>query len=344
MNYRRNRATRKYEYVTVGRWSNGLQMNSSGRSEPVMWPGSTYNVPISQCSQPCRPDQIKHVQQGEICCWICTFCQPWEYVKDEFTCEDCGEGWWPDKEKKACYKLPVYYMQWDSLYAILPICLSILGVILTLIVMLTFVKHIDTPVVKASGRELSFVLLSGFLLCYLMTFVLLAKPSALVCAIQRFGVGFGFSMTYASLLTKTNRISRIFDSASHSAKRPPFISPKSQLVITGLLISVQIVCTCVWLVLEPPGTRHWHPSGRRDEIVLKCAIRDESFLISLVYNMLLIIICTVYAVKTRKIPENFNESKFIGFTMYTTCIIWLAFVPIYFGTLNSYQVSIVLSV
>jgi len=54
--------------------------------------------------------------------------------------------------------------------------------------------------------------------------------------------------------------------------------------------------------------------------------------------MLLIVVCTVYAVKTRKIPENFNESKHIGFTMYTTCVIWLAFVPIYFGTHNTFQV------
>lgn len=33
----------------------------------------------------------------------------------------------------------------------------------------------------------------------------------------------------------------------------------------------------------------------------------------------------------RNLPENFNEAKFIGFTMYTTCIIWLAFLAIYFG-------------
>ena len=39
-----------------------------------------------------------------------------------------------------------------------------------------------------------------------------------------------------------------------------------------------------------------------------------------------------------QVPENFNEAKFIGFTMYTTCIIWLAFVPIYFGTGNSFEV------
>ena len=47
------------------------------------------------------------------------------------------------------------------------------------------------------------------------------------------------------------------------------------------------------------------------------------------------VVCTVYAVLTRNIPEAFNESKFIGFTMYTTCIIWLAFVPIYFTSSQS---------
>jgi len=66
--------------------------------------------------------------------------------------------------------------------------------------------------------------------------------------------------------------------------------------------------------------------------------KDQWFMLSLVYNMLLIVVCTVYAVKTRKIPENFNESKHIGFTMYTTCVIWLSFVPIYFGTNNTFQV------
>lgn len=74
-------------------------------------------------------------------------------------------------------------------------------------------------------------------------------------------------------------------------------------------------------------------------MILKCRAKGKSFIISLVYNMILITTCTVYAVKTRKIPENFNESKFIGFTMYTTIVIWLAFVTMFFGTNNSYEVS-----
>lgn len=43
----------------------------------------------------------------------------------------------------------------------------------------------------------------------------------------------------------------------------------------------------------------------------------------------------MYAVKSRGVPETFNEAKPIGFTMYTTCIVWLAFVPIFFGTAQS---------
>ena len=65
-----------------------------------------------------------------------------------------------------------------------------------------------------------------------------------------------------------------------------------------------------------------------------------SLIMSLVYNMILILLCTVYAVKTRKIPSNFNEAKYIGFTMYSTCIVWLAFIPIFFGTNHDYTVDI----
>ena len=56
------------------------------------------------------------------------------------------------------------------------------------------------------------------------------------------------------------------------------------------------------------------------------------------FSQVLIVLCTIYAFKTRKIPENFNEAKHIGFAMYSTCIVWLAFIPIFFGTNNDYKV------
>ncbi|XP_076261780.1 metabotropic Glutamate Receptor [Rhynchophorus ferrugineus] len=330
LNYQRLPNSSGYHYKVVGKWFNFLELNQ----DILIFDHNLSTTPVSACSLPCEVGMIKK-QQGDTCCWICDKCEEYEYVFDEFTCMDCGPGYWPFPDKTACYQLELQYMRWDSLYAIIPTAFSCLGIVGTFAVIGLFIKHNDTPLVRASGRELSYMLLFGILLCYLNTFALLAKPSAVVCITQRFGVGVGFSIIYGALLTKTNRISRIFDSASKSAKRPSYISPKSQVCITCSLIAVQVILTLVWMIIEPPGTRYYYPT--RKTVILKCKIQDMSFLFSQLYNMLLITICTVYAVKTRKIPENFNESKFIGFTMYTTCVIWLAFIPIYFGTGNAYE-------
>lgn len=100
----------------------------------------------------------------------------------------------------------------------------------------------------------------------------------------------------------------------------------------------QVVLTLVWMIIEPPGTRYSYP--HRQLVILKCNIQNMSFFISQLYNAILIMISTIFAFKTRKIPANFNESKYIGFTMYTTCIIWLAFVPIYYGTGSAHETQI----
>lgn len=136
-----------------------------------------------------------------------------------------------------------------------------------------FIKHNDTPLVRASGRELSYMLLFGILMCYGNTFVLLAKPSAIICVGQRIGVGLGFAIVYAALLTKTNRISRIFDSASKSAKRPNFISPKSQLCIACTMTAIQVIITVFWMVVEAPGAGFDFPT--RKTVSLNLALKKR---------------------------------------------------------------------
>ncbi|KAH8269764.1 hypothetical protein KR018_001288, partial [Drosophila ironensis] len=332
LNYQRLENSSGYQYKVIGKWFNGLKLNA----EPVVW-NKEAEQPTSACSLPCEVGMIKK-QQGDTCCWICDSCESYEYVFDEFTCKDCGPGLWPYPDKLSCFALDIQYIRWNSLFSIIPMSIAVFGIAVTIMVIVLFARNHDTPLVRASGRELSYTLLFGILVCYCNTFALIAKPTIGSCVVQRFGIGVGFSIIYSALLTKTNRISRIFHSASKSAQRLKYISPQSQVVITASLIAIQVLITMIWMVVEPPGTRFYYPDRR--EVILKCKIQDMSFLFSQLYNMILITICTVYAIKTRKIPENFNESKFIGFTMYTTCIIWLAFVPIYFGTGNSYEIQI----
>ncbi|KAH8410875.1 hypothetical protein KR222_005608 [Zaprionus bogoriensis] len=322
----------QYRWVKVGEYYEGeLRLNMSEVKFKLQHP----KPPESVCSLPCERGQAKRYVEGESCCWHCFNCTTYQirHPDDETHCLVCQLGTLPDAHKQYCRAIPEVYLRPESAWAIGAMAFSSTGILITLFVVGVFVRHNDTPIVRASGRELSYILLAGIFMCYGVTFALVLKPTNIVCAIQRFGVGFCFTVVYAALLTKTNRIARIFKAGKQSAKRPSFISPKSQLVICTCLIFVQILINAVWMVIAPSHAMHHYPT-REDNLLVCDSYIDASYMIAFFYPIVLIVVCTVYAVLTRKIPEAFNESKHIGFTMYTTCVIWLAFVPLYFGTAN----------
>lgn len=173
----------EFEYSSIGRWTESdyfLQL------EDIQFIQGDKLVPESYCSRPCELGQAKIMRAGDHCCWICKTCAPFEFLPDEFSCRDCGIGRWPVQNKTSCYDLPQKYLRWDSAYSLMSLTIACLGIALTLFVSIIFIKYIDTPVVKASGRELSFILLAGIAFCHLSTFVLLSKPTAFICGSQRF--------------------------------------------------------------------------------------------------------------------------------------------------------------
>ena len=84
-----------------------------------------------------------------------------------------------------------------------------------------------------------------------------------------------YSIVYGALLTKTNRIARIFDASKRSAKRPDFISPKSQLIICSGLIFVQVLINVIWMLVSPPEAIHHYPS--REDNLLLCMVHECFF-------------------------------------------------------------------
>lgn len=324
------------EYKIIGHWTDQLYLNVRA----MQWPGGGKQVPTSICSQPCKPGWRKKIVKGISCCWHCERCDGYQYQADLYTCKMCRFDLRPNKNHTGCQPIPIVKLEWSSPWAVIPVLIAILGIIATLFVVVTFIRYNDTPIVKASGRELSYVLLTGIFLCYATTFLMISTPDVGICSLRRIFLGLGMSISYAALLTKTNRIYRIFEQGKMTVSAPRFISPASQLIITFSLISVQLLGVCIWFAVDPSQAlidyedqRTVDPEMARG--VLKCDISDLSLICLLGYSMLLMVTCTVYAIKTRGVPETFNEAKPIGFTMYTTCIIWLAFIPIFFGTSQS---------
>ncbi|NWS44102.1 GRM1 protein, partial [Probosciger aterrimus] len=318
----------RYDYVLIGTWHEGvlniddyrIQMNKSGMVRSV-------------CSEPCLKGQIKVIRKGEVsCCWICTACKENEFVQDEFTCKACELGWWPNADLAGCEPIPVKYLQWSNIESIVAVVFSCLGILVTMFVTLIFVLYRDTPVVKSSSRELCYIILAGIFLGYVCPFTLIAKPTTTSCYLQRLLVGLSSAMCYSALVTKTNRIARILAGSKKKicTRKPRFMSAWAQVVIASILISVQLTLVITLIILEPPMPILSYPSIK--EVYLICNTSNLGVVAPVGYNGLLIMSCTYYAFKTRNVPANFNEAKYIAFTMYTTCIIWLAFVPIYFGS------------
>ncbi|EGI66060.1 Metabotropic glutamate receptor 2 [Acromyrmex echinatior] len=357
----------RFDYILIGTWREELSLDIN----MTRWATGVgeLHIPRSMCSDNCPMGHVRNFVlsnrafskplnkdvkwESEPCCWSCVACREDAYVYND-TCKNCNPGYAPNSTMTGCIKLTAEVIPWTSPWALVPLIFASIGILSTLFTTVVFIRFNRTPVIMASGRELCYVLLVGILSCYGMSFVILSKPTTWNCTYLRIGLGLCLSICYSAILTKTNRISRIFNQGTKKIKRLSYTSPKSQVVIaigdTQSLIldyvtpiyagitAVQLIGTIVWLMIEPPDTTEIHPYPL--SAVLTCRVSTFSLMMSLVYNMFLILMCTLYAFKTRKIPEDFNEAKYIGFTMYSTCIVWLAFVPIYFGTNNDYKVQI----
>ncbi|XP_062323178.1 metabotropic glutamate receptor 1 isoform X3 [Osmerus eperlanus] len=317
-----------YDYLHVGSWHEG----KLSIEDYKLWMNSSDMV-RSVCSEPCTRGQIKVIRKGEVsCCWICTTCKDNEYVQDEFTCKACELGWWPDDQLEVCQPLPLKYLDWSDVESMVAVAFSCVGILITSFVTFIFILYRDTPVVKSSSRELCYIILAGIFMGYICPFTLIARPTVFSCYLQRLLVGLSSSMCYSALVTKTNRIARILAGSKKKicTKKPKFMSAWAQVVIAFVLISFQLSLEVTLIILETPMPVKSYPSI--SEVYLICNTSTVGMVAPLGYNGLLIMSCTYYAFKTRNVPANFNEAKYIAFTMYTTCIIWLAFVPIYFGS------------
>ncbi|CAG9765198.1 unnamed protein product [Ceutorhynchus assimilis] len=321
-----------YDYVQVGSWNNRSIVWTKNPQFPEI---RSKKIVKSVCAEDCPQGYYKNVQQGgkdKRCCWVCVPCPPGEILEiDGGKCKKCPKGYAANTNKTICELLHIEYVQWSDRSAIVAMAFSSFGLVTTIFSITAFIKFNDTPVVKSSTRELSYLILAGMTLAHLSIFAMLAKPKLFTCSLTRFLPGVAFAMIYSSLLTKTNRIARILAGSKKKfpSRRLLFMSATAQVIIALFLISIELVVAGAMLYMQKPNiTYSYLPS----KTLLECEISLEAIVIPLSFDFILIVLCTLYAVKTRNVPENFNEAKFIGFAMYTTCVIWIAFVPIYFGS------------
>jgi len=322
-------------YRRVGSWEAYDNVTTNGKlsmnDHLIDWP-SQGKVQVSICSEPCSQakGEIRKPSTNErlkFCCWICSKCAYNQIIVNN-TCVFCDELQMPNSARDVCVKLPKETVRFLDSFGITILCLSLLGFLGTTFVVFLFAYFYSSAIVKASGRESSFLMLIGIYLCFISPIVFLSEPTVACCGVQRFIAGLSFSVIYAPLFLKTNRIFRIFQSAKATTARPSLISPLSQIMISLGIILLQVLLGVVWIFGDPPTVQRVFPQTKH-KYLLFCKSNPYTMVLNLLVCLAIMIACTYYAFRTRSFPKNYNETKTIMYTLYFSCFAWGIFFPTY---------------
>ncbi|KAJ2950837.1 hypothetical protein O0L34_g5180 [Tuta absoluta] len=171
------------------------------------------------------------------------------------------------------------------------------------------------------------LLLGCAMVCHVAALASSLRPSLLPCALVRLAAP-ALGGVYACVAARTVRIARLVRAAERGLARPRLLSAKAQVWTWACLSAPGLAAAAACALWWPAAPRVTHP--QRARAVLACGGEHaRAHLAPLAPALVLLAACVVLAVRTRRLPHNFNETRFIGAAAYTTCVTWAAFFPVY---------------
>ncbi|XP_009291983.3 extracellular calcium-sensing receptor isoform X2 [Danio rerio] len=332
------------QHVTVGYFSKSPDgtYKLTIKEDNVHW--STENlIPKAVCSDTCPKGTRKAQIKGRpVCCFDCIPCADGSIsnTTGAADCTLCPKEYWSNERRDKCLVKTIEFLSYTETMGIILTALSLFGASLTVATMIVFIHYRETPIVKANNSELSSLLLSSLFFCFLCPLTFIGEPTHWSCMLRHTAFGLTFALCISCVLGKTIVVVTAFRATLPGNKLSGKFGPVQQRAIVFLCTAIQIVICALWLLIKPPfpdkALRYDHK-----KIILECNTgSDAGFYAALGYVGLLSTICLILAFLGRKLPDNFNEAKFISFSMLIFCAVWVTFIPAYISSPGKYTVAV----
>ncbi|XP_036031998.1 vomeronasal type-2 receptor 116-like isoform X3 [Onychomys torridus] len=209
----------------------------------------------------------------------------------------------------------------------------------TILVLGVFVKHHDTPIVKANNQNLSYILLISLTFCFLCSLLFIGQPNSATCILQQITFGVVFTVAVSTVLAKTVTVLLAFIVTAPGRMRFFMVSRTPNYIIV-ICTLIQVILCAIWLLVSPPFI-DTDAHSERGQIIIVCNKGSvTAFYCVLGYHGFLALGSFIVAFLARNLPDKFNEAKFLTFSMLLFCSVWVTFLPVYHSTKGKVMVVV----
>uniref|UniRef100_A0A3Q4EG82 Vomeronasal 2, receptor 116 n=1 Tax=Mus musculus TaxID=10090 RepID=A0A3Q4EG82_MOUSE len=331
--------------VKIGMFSpyfpNGQQVHLS--EDMLKWARGSTQVPTSMCSADCGPGSRKFRMDGmAACCFHCKPC-PENEISNETNvdnCVQCPEDQYANTEQNHCIRKAVVFLSYEEPLGVALSLLSLCFSAFTTVVLGIFVKHHNTPIVKANNRTLTYLLLISLIFCFLCPLLFIGHPNSATCILQQLTFGVVFTVSLSTVLAKTITVVLAFKIIASQRMMKYFLISGAINYIIPICILIQVIVCAVWLRASPPSV-DIDAHSEHGQIIIVCHKGSvNAFYCVLGYLAILAFGSFTLAFLSRNLPGAFNEAKSITFSMLVFCSVWVTFIPVYHSTKGKVMVAV----